>query len=89
MRFRAAEQGLPLVRAANTGVSAVIDRFGRIEVSLELNEAGYLDHSIHGGVRTLYSYTGDWPAIVFVLLSMAALLPRKSRNTVASGAGSS
>lgn len=89
MRFRAAEHGLSAVRAANTGVSAVIDHLGRVEASLDLNEAGYLDRPVHGGVRTVYSYTGDWPAILIILLTMAALSPRKLRNTVATGGSSS
>src|SRR5690606_37283961 len=42
-RVRAAEQGLPLVRAANTGMSAVIDGYGRIVASLPLGERGVID----------------------------------------------
>ena len=42
-RLRSIEQGLPLIRAANTGVSAIIDPYGRILEDLPLGEAGVLD----------------------------------------------
>lgn len=42
-RMRAAEQGLPLVRVANTGISAVTDGYGRIVASIGLNEMGVKD----------------------------------------------
>lgn len=45
-RMRAVEQGLPLVRAANTGISAVIDPAGRIVAALALNTSGALDAAL-------------------------------------------
>lgn len=83
-RFRAVEQGLPLVRVANTGVSAVIDAQGRVLNQLGLGETGYLDASVPSAMSpTLYSVTGDLSTIVFLFLTLGGLLVAKSRNTIA------
>jgi apolipoprotein N-acyltransferase len=45
-RVRAVEEGLPLVRAANNGISAMIDAHGRVVASLDLNVQGVIDAPI-------------------------------------------
>ncbi|MDQ0325310.1 apolipoprotein N-acyltransferase [Rhodopseudomonas julia] len=42
-RVRAVEEGLPVVRAANTGISAIIDSYGRIRVSAKLGTKTFID----------------------------------------------
>jgi apolipoprotein N-acyltransferase len=80
-RLRSAEQGLPMIRAANTGVSAIIDAAGRITAHIPLGEAGYLDVPLPPpGAPTFYSRTGDLPALLLLLLIVivpGALHPRK------------
>jgi len=86
-RMRAVEEGLPMIRAANTGISAVIDGYGRIEVRLELSETGVLDARLPGALPpTLYSIYGQ---IVFLLVLAtcvvgSALLNIKKDNTMCS-----
>lgn len=74
-RVRAVEEGLPVARAANTGVSAVIDPHGRIISSLELGKSGVVDAALPGAIEpTIYSFAGD--AIFFLLLVVFAFAAR-------------
>jgi apolipoprotein N-acyltransferase len=76
-RVRAIEEGLPLVRAANTGISAVVDPLGRVIKSLPLGSEGVLDSPLPEAIApTLYARMGDTPlaailAIAFVLVMRA------------------
>ena len=81
-RMRAIEQGLPMLRVANTGVSAMIGPKGEILRRIPLGEAGFADAALPAALpATLYARTGDWPMLVFVLLSLVpGLLHRLLRR---------
>ena len=66
-RVRAIEQGLPLARAANTGISAMVDPFGRVVASLGLDQAGYIDAVLPAPLpATPYVRFGDVPALIAI-----------------------
>lgn len=69
-RARAIEEGLPCMRVANTGISAVIDTYGRVRASLPLNTTGVIDTQLPlpSPLPTLYSLYGD--AIFWVILGI-------------------
>jgi len=81
-RLRAVETGLPLVRAANTGVSAVIDARGRLTASLGLNQTGALNAALPGArPATPYARMGDTPwHLALTLAALGALLAARRRR---------
>jgi len=85
-RLRAIEQGLPLVRSANNGTSAIIDGYGRLIVALPLGEAGVIDGLLPQAiVPTLYSTLPHLPlAGIFYLLATASGLLTKRQLTLTS-----
>ena len=68
-RIRAIEQGLPVIRAANTGISAVIDSHGRYLHRLPLMEPGVIDSALPAAIAiTAY---GRWSGLILLLLLAA------------------
>jgi apolipoprotein N-acyltransferase len=85
-RMRTIEQGLPLVRAANTGISAIIDSHGRIRASLPLGSEGVLDGTLPANLQpTVYALAGDvMLAGLIALLVLATVALRQWPDTVGS-----
>lgn len=72
-RLRAVEEGLPLVRVANTGISGVVDPYGRIVVRSKLNQAVALDSRLPDALSpTFYAAWGNWVPLSLVLIVLAA-----------------
>ncbi|HEX3984826.1 MAG TPA: apolipoprotein N-acyltransferase [Acidisoma sp.] len=86
-RLRAVEEGLPLARAANTGISAIFDASGREIKRIEMERQGFIVAPLPGPLpATRFSHWGLWaPALLAVLATAlgAALAARKRRRPAA------
>lgn len=74
-RMRAIENNVPVVRAANTGISALINSDGTVEQSLGASQKGYVCAELkYGGKTTLYTLIGDvWIAVCAAVVCCGAL----------------
>lgn len=81
-RLRTIEQGLPMIRAANTGISAVIDPYGRTLRMLPLMQKGVVDSPLPVAVSaTPYARFGDsWLLILIVFAVSGAFWVNNTRK---------
>lgn len=80
-RFRSIEQGVAMIRSANTGISAVIDPNGDLVDHLPLGEAGFFDVNVpSAGKPTLYSRVGDLPIVIMLLLAGMVFVFRRKQH---------
>lgn len=90
VKFRAVENGIPVARSANTGISAFVDQYGRILKQTELYETQMIQAEIPLKTReTLYSQIGDvveeilfwvfWIGLLGVLLLRPVYFSAKQR----------
>ncbi len=87
VRLRTIEEGLPMVRAAATGISALIDPYGRILDALPLGPEGIIDGVLPNPIRApMFARTRElsvgalWIAILLIFLAL-----RVVRLTLARG----
>jgi apolipoprotein N-acyltransferase len=81
-RLRAVEHRRWLVRATNSGISAIVDPAGRVVVRTGL----FTRENLRGTVfsrhdRTVYARVGDWPGMVAIVIVGTALIVRRRRVT--------
>ena len=79
-RMLAIAEGLPLVRAANTGISAVIDPVGRVVNMLPLGVEGVLDAQLPAAIEpTVYSRYGNYFFVLVLISSLTIVMRRRLR----------
>ena len=85
-RLRGVEWGLPVVRAANTGISFVTDAWGRSSARLDLGRSGVADARLpEPGPPTLHARTGHWPALSLCLVLLGLFARTRARARAATG----
>jgi apolipoprotein N-acyltransferase len=77
------EEGVPMVRAANAGISGIIDAYGRVLVQLPLDAVAVIDHGLPAAVPapTLFARYGNW--LLLALLTVTGIFMAVMRRWLA------
>ncbi|MGQ0589509.1 MAG: apolipoprotein N-acyltransferase [Sphingosinicella sp.] len=80
-RLRAIEEGLPVLRATPTGISAVIDAQGRLLASIPQGQGAAITGRLPaGGAPTLFARFGNLLAFIFAALLVAAAIAVRRKS---------
>ncbi|AWM88794.1 apolipoprotein N-acyltransferase [Microvirga sp. 17 mud 1-3] len=84
-RLRSVEEGLPLVRDANTGISAVVDPYGRVIASLPLGGEGVLDADLPPAIPPPFqARVGTFVLTAMLLICLMAAMAHRRRRVLPS-----
>lgn len=73
-RVRAIEEGLPLVRAANTGISAIVDPYGRMQAHGRLSQSTMIEAALPAAIAP--PFYAQWRALLALLsIAVCMLIP--------------
>lgn len=70
VRVRSVEQGAPLIRSANTGISAIIDAYGRVVKKTHLGKTEIIDEYIPNSIKedTIYEKHGYYAILLIIVI---------------------
>ncbi len=78
-QLRSVEYGIPMIRVANTGISAVIDPYGRVVAKIGLSEKGWRDVDVIESVpETIYERFGSFLVVILLLVVMGVVVGVKN-----------
>lgn len=82
VRVRAIEEGIPLVRAANNGISTVVDAYGKILYRLELDEIGFIDFDLPRALmkKTFYNTWREFPFVFMIIIILLVSYCTRNRK---------
>jgi apolipoprotein N-acyltransferase len=82
-RFRAVEEGIPLLRAANTGISAVVDSYGRVETRSNMVVEAVIDAPVPAALPpTPFARFGIWTVLPLLLLALVPMLFGRGKPSI-------
>jgi apolipoprotein N-acyltransferase len=82
-RFRSVEEGIPMLRAANTGISGVIDAYGRVETHSKLVVEAVIDATVPPALpATPFSRFGLFSVLPLIVLALIPILFRERKSSI-------
>jgi apolipoprotein N-acyltransferase len=74
-RLRAVEEGVPMVRAANSGISAIIDPYGRVTASIPAGRTDVIDATLPAALAPTVTARFGQLVLIALLLTMGTAIP--------------
>ena len=82
-RFRAVEEGIPMLRAANTGISAVVDAYGRVQTRSNLMVEAVIDAPLPPALpATPFARFGLLAVLPLIVLALVPILLRARKSSI-------
>jgi apolipoprotein N-acyltransferase len=82
-RFRSVEEGIPMLRAANTGISGVVDAYGRVETRSNLVVEAVIDATIPPALpATPFARFGLLAVLPLIVLALIPILFRVRKSSI-------